>query len=401
MLKMLRFDGERERPPPLLCWSLSLLSTSTLSCRRAACAALVMTCVGLLGSSAHAELPPDTTARVLAGMAPDALSAQAGKSADLKRYSATVDKNFQSYEARYGSRMGSWARQKLPAHANETIFYPFSGPDLPTVHRLYPDASRYVLVALQTAGRVPDLEGMSDKRAASVYRLFREGLGNFARRGFFETKDMTAIFERATVVEGITGVMMAFAAREGYEVLEVLPIQVNAAGSDVEIHPGDRSKPKTWESVRLKLKRTSDGQPVTLDYLRMDLSNGNLKHNAADRTFVRTFAGNRVVLKAASHLMQMPSFSVVRDALLERAPTVLQDETGLAYDDLSAAFEVDLYGDFRTVNVLFDQGPQLPLKRAYATRKDVQNLPFKLGYAKEAGSCLQIGRKRLSPAQPR
>jgi len=356
----------------------------------------VVLCLGLgLTSVAHADLTPEQTARVLAGMDTDAFGDAAKHLALSTDFAKKTSKDWESYDAKIGQPIEKWARKKLPTHAGQTIFYPFAGPDFPTVHRLYPDADRYVLIALQTAGHVPDLEGMSDKRLKAVFNLFKDGVGNFARRGFFHTKKMNEQFEKSPVVEGITGVMMAFAVREGYKVTHVRPIRVADSGEIEVLDPATPGR-NVWDSVRIDLDK--GGRKVVLDYLQLDLSDGNLKHNTAHRSFIRKVAGNRVVLKAASHLMQQQGFATIRDALLERATSVWQDETGLPYTPLAAQFDVDLYGDFSHVNVLFDQEPQRALKRAYETRDDVQNLPFQVGYRKEAGSCLQVAHTRKTPA---
>lgn len=348
-----------------------------------------------LSSVAHADLTPDQTARVLAGMDTDAF-ADSPKHRDLYLdYSKKTAKNWDSYNTKIGAPIEKWARKKLPTHKGETVFYPFAGPDFTTVHRLYPDADRYVLIALQTAGHMPDLANMSDKRLKAVFGLFRDGIGNFAIRGFFHTRKMHEQFEKSPVVEGITGVMLAFAVREGYSVTSVMPIQVSAAGEVEVLDPASPGR-NVWDSVRFELDK--DGHKVILDYLQLDLSDGNLKKNKPHRDFIRKVSGNRVVLKAASHLMQQQGFATIRDALLERATSIWQDETGLPYTPLAEHFEVDLYGDFSHVNTLFDQEPQRALKRAYETRDDVQNLPFQVGYRKEAGSCLQVAHTRKTKA---
>lgn len=172
--------------------------------------------------------------------------------------------------------------------------------------------------------------------------------------------------------------------------LDVEPITVDANG-EVADHPGDREAAKTWNSVRLHLQRRDDGQKITLDYLRLNLSDWSLRKQESERRFVELMAGHRTLLKAASHLLQQKhGFSTIRDALLDNAPSILQDETGLPYAKLSDGHQVRLFGEYDEPHVLFDADPQQPLAQAYADQADaVEGLPFRIGYRKSAGSCLQ------------
>jgi hypothetical protein len=108
-----------------------------------------------------------------------------------------------------------------------------------------------------------------------------------------------------------------------------------------------------------------------------------------------------VVLKAASHLPQQGAFSRVRDLIVEEAEVVVQDETAIDFDTLSAHFDVRLFGDYREANELFDGRRQRSLAKAYAAAGDVPELPFAYGYRKRAGASLQLGhKKRALPATP-
>ncbi len=351
--------------------------------------ALLITSVG----AAAAARTRSETARVLAGLPIDAASLATVSNSTLERYIATTDEQWQEFEAEIGGAMSTWAAQEIAPHTG-TVFYPFGGPDFTTVHRLYPDATRYVLVALQPAGRVPDLTSSSTYRG-EVVAFFSSIMENFARRGFFITEEMNDQFVRSEgPVDGITPLLMALAEREGYTVVDVQPIRVNGTGSDIEPHDGDVAAERTWRSVRLTLERQSDGQTVHLDYLRMDLSDDNLDDTGADGAFVTAMSHHPVLLKAASHLPQYDTFEFIRDAMVGNAPTILQEETGIEYSLLDSAFEVRLYGRFTRVNTLWDATMQSSLIEAYANATNVPELPFAIGYRKQAGPCLQYAFRR-------
>lgn len=352
--------------------------------------------VPLLAAPASATplppLPLDETARILAGLSPDSLPVDAARKKLAKGFAKTASDAWGKYWKRIGQPMTDWAKATLPQTAGETIFYPFAGPDLPTAVQLYPDAGRYVLVALQTGGRIPNLAGMDEKQFNAYINLFKRSWSDFARRGFFRTDDLKADTGKDNTLEGITPMLMAFASRLGYRVDNVEPIRIKADGSDVEVHPGDKNAVATWDSVRLTLDK--DGKKVIADYVFLDLSDSHLKKNEGDRKWLEKMASHKVFTKAASHLMQKSFFSIVRDTLLAKSPSIVQDETGLDYKDLVKGFEVKLFGRFERAHKLWTDGVQRELATAYKAQKDIPKLGFKFGYEKDAGSCVIVATRK-------
>jgi TonB family protein len=324
----------------------------------------------VLHAAPAAALTANETARLLAG-----LDAAPG----LEHHARALERRWDDYERRIGRPMREWAGAELVAAPGATVFYPFSGPDFPTVAQLYPDAARFVLVAAQAARPPPAL----GRGATEALAALRPGLEKFARSGFFNTRDLDASGARL----GATAFLMAFAARLGYDVADVEPLQLRAGLADLAPHPGDRARRETWDSIRLTLAR--DGRTVQLDYVRLDLADANLAADRTARAWVERMAASPTVIKAASHLPQRPHFSILRDAILANAPSVWQDETGIDYERLAGAFDVRLYGGFSGPNRIFAPGSQKSLAGAYR-RTDAEPLPFRVGYEKRAGSSVQV-----------
>ena len=306
------------------------------------------------------------TARALAGLDSGPAFAQ---------HARAISGAWEDYERRIGRPMSEWARVELAGAPGATVFYPFSGPDFPTVAQLHPDAARFVLVAAQRAAPPPPLD-------PETLAALRPGLQKFTRSGFFNTRDLDAAGARL----GATPLLLAFAARLGYEVVAVDPLRLDAAGG-LEPVPGDRARRETWDSVRLTLAR--GGRTVQLDYVRMNLADANLAADPAARAWVERMAANPVVIKAASHLPQKPYFSILRETILAKAPAIWQDETGIDYARLAEGFDVRLYGDFAGPNRVFTAGSQKSLAGAYR-RLEAAPLPFRVGYEKRAGSSVQL-----------
>ncbi|MCC7486716.1 MAG: TonB C-terminal domain-containing protein [Burkholderiales bacterium] len=367
-----------------------------LRLRRVLAATILSVAAGLSPPAARA-LSPDETARLLGGMS--ALPADLGEAAraQFRPFVRDGTQRWNDYARRFGLPIQEWARGELGSAAGATVFYPFSGPDFPTAQQLYPDADRYVLVAIQPAGPPPALDRMPPEELATYLARFRRNWTLFTRSGYFRTNDLDADAAQAGPRIGVTGPLMAFAARLGYEVLAVEPVRVDAAGAGLEFPAGGLADEHTWDSVRLRL--AAGGREVLLDYLRIDLSDANLRRDRAGAAFLEAMAANRIVLKAASHLLQRPHYSVMRNAILARAPSIWQDETGIDYANFAGLFDVTLYGRFTKAHRLFAPGSQSALADAYRRHADVRPLPFAVGYEKESGSSVQFALRITPPSR--
>lgn len=333
----------------------------------------------------------DRAGRLLAGM----VNVPAREWA-TRGYSRRVGRAFEQFEAKVGGPMQAWAGRALAQSSDDTVFYPFSGADFPTAHRLYPQASRYVLVAMQRGGPPPRPDELDREDRVAMLAGHEPLLLGFLRRGFFVTQEMNDGTTGEAAVRGITGLLLAFAVREGFAIRGIEPITVMDDGA-VEPHPGDRERGATWDSVRIHLTRRTDGEPVILEYHRVGLSNMSLKPGTPTYAFVAGLADERVILKAASHLPQDINFSGFTRLVLAQAPTIVQDETGVAYDDLTGRFAVELYGSYAQVNLLFDDADQNTLIEAYRAARTVPRLPFHVGYRKGTQACMLVATRPRAP----
>lgn len=369
------------------------------ACRRALWIAVAGALVLVPGTGIAANaLSPDATARVLAGMETAVPAGMLLPESRLADYAKHATGHWREYERRIGTPMQKWAQTELVAAPGATIFYPFSGPDFATVQRMYPEASRYVLVAMQRGEAPPALDRATAADLAAFMGRFGEAWKQFAQIGFFRTLDLDEEAKQSGLRAGTVAPMLAFAVRSGYTVLSVDPVRVNESGSDLEMHPGPRAERSTWHSARITLQ--AGNRRVLLDYVRMNLSDAALGEKPGERAWVERMAANRTVLKAASHLLQTPRFGIVRDALLERAPSILQDETGIEYTALVKAFDVKLYGRFTKPHQLFNPEAQKALAEAYKHQADVKPLSFRVSYQRQPEANLQVANRARPIASP-
>jgi len=307
-----------------------------------------------------------------------------------KDYRKAVGRAWRSYQKRIGAPAAKWATAEV-GPVGGTVFYPFSGPDLVTAMTLFPAADRYVLVAIQSAHAPVNPAALDVEPRSAFFDKFQGEWQRYGILGFFRTLDLDEDAQDSVARIGVTPVLMAFAARMGYQVRAVEPLVFDLIQGEYVVA---EARPKrAWRSVRLQL--LNQERPVTVDYVRLDLSDGFLKAHPEAKEWLERQAGNPTLLKAASHLLQDKSFSILRDALVGRAPLVVQDETGLDYGDLAHIGPVKLYGSFTRAHALFDSKRQKSLADAYRSAQGpVDPLPFAFSYQKDAGQrSLQVVRR--------
>lgn len=300
-----------------------------------------------------------------------------------------ADEAWDVYRKNMGQPMSSWAKEEIRYKGDGTVFYPFSGPDFVTVSQLYPGASRYVMVAMQAAGEPASLVNASANRIQNFQAKFLREWLKFSRLGFFRTDDLNQDLRDGQSQIGVTTILITFALYSGYDVNEVYPIALDPQTGDFVRSQGP------WKSVRLVMSKGN--KPVTLDYVSVDLSDGHLATIEPMRNWLNKVSHNPVLLKAASHLLQEPYFSTLRDMLVENATMVVQDETGLNYTYLEKIGKVELYGGFLYPHELFNRKKQESLAKAYKEAGSVKPVPFAFSYNKtNERRSVQIVR-RVSP----
>jgi hypothetical protein len=339
-----------------------------------------------LHTSAHAVADTNFLAHEYTGLKMPNNGAEATPSTATKSGSRAWD----YYDRSIGAPLRNWAQEQIAIPLGGAVFYPFSGPDFVTLGQIFPNADRYVLAAIQPAGPLVDTGSMNPNAAAAFKYKFQAEWSKFGALGFFRTIDLNANSASSHTRLTSTPVMMAFAAALGYRVDAVRPLEFNTEIGDYEAR--EATPDANWNSVRIDLSK--NGKMVVLDYVCIDLSDGFLKSNSAELSWIQKMAKNPTLLKAASHLLTKPYFSLSRAAIVEGTPLLIQDETGLDYGDLKKIGDVKLYGRFAGALKLFNR-QQPELIAAYAAAgKNTLPLPFAYSYQKSADRrSLQVARR--------
>jgi len=315
---------------------------------------------------------------------------QQDKPADLnqeewKQFNELIQTNWSRYSTKMGKPMMSWSATEVQTNA-KNVFYPFSGPDFTTLHQIYPQAEHYVMIAQQRGERLVNLNQLTPTAASQTVEVLSSAWKSFGIDGFFVTEYLFKYISTNKVKIGATTLIASFARLHDFSIQKIVPISIEQDGSVIEL-----AEDQSWDSVRFYLVKND--KPVTLDYVRIDLSNDGMKANPHHLAFFRESAKAPVLLKAASHLPQNLGFSMIRDEILTQSPLIVQDETGLDYRPLNEKFNAVLYGKFVIAHKEFTTY-NTELAKAYKVRNDGKELPFRVGYYKDGNYALIVATRK-------
>jgi hypothetical protein len=221
-----------------------------------------------------------------------------------------------------------------------------------------------VLGGLEPVGIVPLPESLDAATFSVGLKGLREVLHTSLYFGYFITSEM-----KPQLLQG------AFSG-----VLPVLFTELALTGN--RVLSAELVKPFGSPGVKILYVRydpRGDAQPQTLYYFQADLSNG---------TECKRFLGwlgdlgqGASYLKAASYMLPLDSFSQTRNFLLNTSTLILQDDSGIPFQDFRPGdWNIQLFGIYTDPLPIFKIHREAVLDAAYATTAYAGPLAFGAGY---------------------
>lgn len=332
------------------------------------------------------------TARMLAGL--PALTGndsypEVRSSNGWQAHQARLDELWRDYEGRHRQPIRRWASREIgDLQGTGSVFYPFSGPDFLFADAFFPRAETVVLCGLESAEPLPQLSSLNGSDIESGLNGLRNSLNSVIQFSFFITKDMRTDLQ-ATRFRGVLPVVLVFLARSGHGVESVDGIRLDGNGNPVLAQAGQDA---TGLLIRA---RSPHGGTRRIFYFKQDLSNDSIHSGAPFLKFVSQLGRPPAFTKSASYLMHEGSFTAIRDYVLQNCRALVQDPSGVPYEQLlKAGMNVRLYGDYKGTLQMFNEHNQPDLIEAYKDRKlGAQPLDFGIGYLyNPTSTCLMVGR---------
>jgi hypothetical protein len=235
------------------------------------------------------------------------------------------------------SKIRAFSETRLP-EKHQTMLYMFSGPDFLYAVTFFPSATTYVLSGREPVGAVPQLTGLPHPVVDLMLHNLEISLGSLLRISFFITKDMKTQLQGGPVY-GTLPILYVFLARTGKTIHEVSFVSLDAEGNiEMPPAPGDQSAAKTYAQSAAKgvkiVFSAGDGPNQTLYYFSTNLADDGVKSSGILQFCDRLGVADSF-FKSASYLTFSGNFNKVRNFVLNRSATIVQDDSGipLAYFD--------------------------------------------------------------------
>ena len=386
--------------------------------QKAACAAVLGTAIGLAacslnfcGATAWAAQPvavsapgasevprsreADDAARFLAGLPsrPGSAFAPLEETPAWQEHRRKADEAWRGAEKGFVSGLRTFGETTLKPGIDPArrVFYPFGGPDALTAVSFFPDASDYVLVALEPPGTVPTAAQVEKKDLNLFLDAVRQSMASVLGRSFFVTREMDKEF-RGQLADGLLPPILFLLARTDHQIVGWRYVRVDESGRVVpwlaEALPGTR-----FPNKGVEIEMLGKGRMQRLFYFSANLADDHLAKNTGFQTFITGLGTVRTLLKATSYMTHHPEFSIIRNDILAQSEEIAQDDSGIPYRYFdSSVWRVRLFGNYEKPYGSFRFLEQPALRQAYQT--SAEPLPFRIGYGfHKAPSNLQVARR--------
>jgi hypothetical protein len=237
------------------------------------------------------------------------------------------------------------------------------------------------MYALERAGALPDLKHMKQKEIDIYLEDAYTSLSDVFTKSYFITHKMLTDLQRENV-NGTLPLICIFLVRTNHTIINVKYCHLNENGTDTRLNK-DSMAIHTNDFVKVYFKSNTDTSMQMLTYMKCDLADGGLKENKGLTAFMNNMPVSFTYLKSASYLLHYKFFNTLREAILAKSQTILEDDTGIPYKYLPKdKWNVSLYGTYVMPVDNFSGVFQEDLSKVYKDSlvSKPKKLPFSLGY---------------------
>lgn len=288
-----------------------------------------------------------------------------------------------SYDERNLSKMSAWRDKELIAvpHQDETLFYPFSGPDVVNMLTFFPNQQTYVMMGMEYVGTSETVNEWMKPLSKQKMETIRKAVESVFIRSFFRTLDMSSDFSRNGTRGVLPGMLLMLKILER-DVKSVQWVTLTQEGSIKYLTPEATKTAGGNFGVEIKITHPTQGFEQTIYYFRTDLSDAPMTSNLGLRNFISNKLGTTTTfVKSASFLMHMKEFGWMRNTVLNVSRVLLQDDSGVPYKYYKTKdWDHKLYGQYvGPYGSSFAAFKQPELNKAYESMP-LQLLDFSFGY---------------------
>jgi len=296
------------------------------------------------------------------------------------------------------SQMQTFSQMELASDkiGEGTLLYPFSGPDALHAVTLFPNYKQYIFIAFEPPGSFrkfssTDTTGVPDY-LLSVQRTIQE----VTNLSYFITDRMRKYITKENI-DGALPLIALFLAETDHTLIGYGKRYVHADGSINEIAKDTFSIPAL--DIHDMYFKTGSSQTIQrLTYIYANLGNaayagkiGFLK-NSPLLSYLGSLKGFNTYVKSASYLMHNAGYSGIRDFVLKKTHSILQDDTGVPFEYFDQKqWNFVFYGRYSRPINLFAGRYSAKLDSAYVHPESIKKpLPFMMGYQLRRGDAQNV-----------
>lgn len=322
-------------------------------------------------------------ARYLAGLTPYDSSVIKYNTPIWQEYHNKLNEQWLKVEEMRLKSLREWGDSVLSEFINDTLplFYPFSGPDFLHASSFYPNASDYVMIALEPVIELPYVSGFTNNQENTFLKSMDRSLRDVLSKSYFITTHMMEDLSEGKA-DGVLPLFYTFLARTGHDIVDVYPVELDTNGT---IYRHDSLSYETNQAVQFKFVKQGEQKIKTITYFHRSISDRDLENKHPE--FIKYLANlqeSNTFVKAASYLMHYAGFGYVRDACMNKSDCIFQDDTGVPLRYLEdGQWDIQLFGAYtRPIKNFTAQMYQTDLKELYEKTEanKIKHIPFSLGY---------------------
>lgn len=305
------------------------------------------------------------------------------ETAELTTYAETLEELRNSYYERNLSKMIAWRDTHLTSLFNEdnTLFYPFSGPDVVNMLTLFPHQKTYVMMGMEHVGTIDTVREWQKPLTPEKMQQIQKSVESVFIRSFFRTLDMSTDFSRFGT-KGVLPGMLLMLKLLNQTVESVHWVSLTDSGKLQYLTETESTQNQNNLGVEITIKHPKRNYSQKIYYFKTNLENKGLASNPALTQFIDQSLGTTTTLvKSASFLMHMAEFTTMRKSLLNISRMVLQDDSGIPFKYYpSKKWNHKLFGQYvGPYGESFKAFNQPKLHAAYA-KTPTKPLDFYFGY---------------------
>lgn len=294
-----------------------------------------------------------------------------------EEYKTAIDTNWNNFFGSNRTLIADWTKKHLGNNYSRALFYPFSGPDILHALTFYPEANEIIMFGLEPTGGIPDITQVDKANIQKSLRQLLTALNFSLGKAFFVTQEMQEQVTPSSL-NGISAIMLFFLARGEYYIIQVNNININPDGS---IENGfARADRGSVNGVEILFAEKNSYKIKRARYFTLDIENKSPQMERFTR-YIANYPPFTTIIKSASYLVWWDNFSTIRNLILERSESILQDDTGIPYKILkdNEFWEVTHFGKYHRPIPIFKACYQKDLEEDNL-KFSKADIPFVYGY---------------------